>query len=214
MKTRKLNVLALALIVASSAALVSFTNAPKGPEGPAYAISASKSTLSWVGNKVGGKHWGTVAGIEGNLDTNDETITGGSFTIDLTSVTVDDIKNEGMNKRLVGHLLSEDFFYTEKFPKAYFTITNVEEKMMENDGVKSTHMITGNLKIRGIENEISFPAQVKMDENMVYAKTGKFELDRTKWDVNFKSKSVFAKFKDDYINDEMIISMDLKFDRN
>ena len=74
-------------------------------------------------------------------------------------------------------------------------------------------MITGDLTIRGTTHEISFPAKVTIDNETVYAKTGEILLDRTRWGVNHMSKSVFKEMKDRYIDDEMMVKLDLVLDR-
>lgn len=176
--------------------------------GPAYNVEYEKSTLRWEGAKPGGKHFGTVEVINGAVRTTGNAISGGSFEIDMASIRNDDIGNKEMREKLVGHLKSKDFFYVERYPKAVFTITGVET------GKGSLHNITGDLTIRGNTNEISFPAEITMDDEMIHARTGEIVLDRTKWEVNHMSRSVFAELKDRFINDEMIIRLDLHFSRN
>lgn len=53
-----------------------------------------------------------------------------------------------------------------------------------------------------------------MDDRLVYTKTGEIELDRTKWNVNFQSKKIFSNLADRYIDDIMIVSLDLRFDKS
>lgn len=176
--------------------------------GPSYTINYSKSTLYWEGAKPGGTHQGTIEIINGAAQTDGNSISGGSFEIDMSTIRNDDIGNEGMRDKLLGHLKSEDFFYVDKYPRAVFEITGVEA----GDG--ASHTITGDLTIRGNTNEISFAADIAMDDEMIHAKTGEIVLDRTKWEVNHMSKSVFAEMKDRFINDEMIVKLDLHFSRN
>jgi len=78
----------------------------------------------------------------------------------------------------------------------------------------NSQQVTGDLTIRGITHEISFPAQITMDDQMIHAKTEEIVLDRTLWEVNYKSKSVFAELKDSFIKDEMIIKLDIHFNRD
>lgn len=176
--------------------------------GPAYSINNSESTLHWTGVKPGGKHVGTIEVISGVAYTTDEALSGGSFEIDMTSIKNEDLKNDGMRNKLLGHLMSEDFFYVEKYPKASFEIIGVKAI------TGSSHMITGELTLRGNKHEISFPADITIDEETIHARTGEITLDRTRWDVNHMSKSVFAKFKDNFVDDEMIVKLDVYFDRN
>jgi polyisoprenoid-binding protein YceI len=217
MNTRnfKNKALLLAAAIVLPISFMSFTSSPV-PEaiGPAFSLKTESSTVSWKGTKPGGAHYGVIQVVNGNINTDGEMITGGDFTIDMNTIICEDLTNEGMNNRLVGHLKSEDFFHTEKYPKAFFKITDVTKQMSAKDGFTATHRVTGNLTVRGNTEEITFPANIKMEGDKVYAKTGEIMLDRTKWDVNFQSKKIFANLKDSYIDDNMIVSLDLKFDVN
>ncbi len=51
------------------------------------------------------------------------------------------------------HLKSPDFFDAEKFPEITFKSTKVEKK-------GSAYQVTGNLTIRGVTKEVTFPAEV------------------------------------------------------
>jgi len=211
MRTTKFGM--IALIIALPVALMSFDMKSESANGPAFSLSSESSTVNWKGMKPGGEHYGIIEVVNGAIETDGSTVTGGSFTIDMNSIICEDLSNETYNQKLVGHLKSADFFHTEEYPEAYFTITKVQKQMSAKDGFSANHLVTGDLTIRGNKKEISFPANIKMDENMVYAKTGEIVLDRTEWDVNYQSKKIFANLKDSYINDEMIVSLDLSFDR-
>jgi polyisoprenoid-binding protein YceI len=182
-------------------------------KGQVFGLTNEKSTMNWRGTKPSGEHYGIVQLFSGSLDTDGKTITGGSFIIDMNSIVCKDLNNETFNKKLVGHLKSKDFFYTEKFPKAFFNITRVSIEKFIKDGFSATHNISGDLTIRGVTKEISFPANIHMDENEVFANSADIVLDRTEWNVNHMSKKVFSELKNKYVNDEMIISLNLRFDK-
>lgn len=173
-----------------------------------------ESKVNWRGTKPGGEHYGIVSIKDGSLVLAEGEIQGGKIVIDLMTIESEDLKgNENMKSRLEGHLLSEDFFYTEQYPEAVFEIVSIEDysgESMEGE-IKPTHEITGNLTMRGKTNSITFPAMVEIQDGKVMAKTTEFAIDRTKWDVNFKSKTVFAEFKDDFINDMMNLQFDVVF---
>jgi len=182
--------------------------------GAEYAMNTEASQIMWRGTKPGGEHYGTVSASAGKIMVEDGNITGGNFTIDLNSIICEDLEGD-MNARLVSHLKSEDFFYTEQYPEAVFEIVSISEYTGENpaSGVRPTHEITGNLSMRGETKSITFPAMVKTEGNKFMAKTNEFSIDRTKWGVNFKSKSVFAEFKDDFINDMINLQFDVEFEK-
>jgi len=201
-------IVALMMVVSSQ----SFGNEPV--KGPAFSL-APASTLSWEGSKPGGGHNGIVEVVNGNIFTDNGKITGGSFAIDMASIVCYDVKNKGMNQKLVGHLKSEDFFHVEKYPNASFQIFSVAEMSpREMDGINATHMVSGDLKIKDRVQRVSFPAEIKVSGDKVYAKTSEIVLDRTRWEITTMSKSFFAELRDNYVNDEFIVRLDLKFNIN
>lgn len=162
-----------------------------------YKIDGQKSKLTWVGKKVTGSHTGTINIAEGTLTAQANKITGGSFVIDITS-----IKDAEADARLEGHLKSDDFFSAEKFPKANFAITKVTPSAGDQ------YTIKGNLTIKGITNEVEFPATVQFDKNQVTAKA-KILVDRTKFDIKFHSGSFFENLGDKAIEDIFELNVEL-----
>lgn len=213
MKTKigKANWLVVAAMVIAPLTLMSFETANGPVKEGAYKLSAENSKLNWKGMKPGGEHYGVVEGVTGSLDLDGNSITGGSFTFDMSTIVCHDLTNETFNKKLVDHLKSEDFFHVEKFPKAYFKVTSVVAAKSSKDGLSATHDVKGDLTIKGVTKEIAFPVSVKIDGNKVSAKSGDIVLDRTEWNVNHMSKKVFANLKDNFVNDEMVVSLDMQF---
>ncbi len=146
-------------------------------------VNTQNSSLKWNAQKVGGEHYGTVQLAGGNLQLNGKKISGGEFTIDMTSITVEDITREDSNKRLTGHLKSDDFFSVEKHPEAKFVITKATP-LKDKSG--NNYTITGNLTIKGITNAITFPANITINGKSAEA-TAKIEVDRTKYDIKYRS---------------------------
>jgi polyisoprenoid-binding protein YceI len=159
-------------------------------EGAAYAVD-STTTVIWTGTKPTGKHEGTFKVTEGTLFVKDNTLVAGSFTIDINSLTDNDMAADAENKaKLEGHLKSPDFFDAAKFPVAKFEITSIEPFVADsnNKEVKlkdATHLIKGNLTLKDSTKNISFPAKVTIGANTV-ATTADFTIDRTVWGMNYK----------------------------
>lgn len=169
-----------------------------------YTVVSEATTLKWIGKKVGGEHFGKVKVTEGSFDWANGTITGGSFTIDFNTITVEDIPAEDANNaKLTGHLKSADFFDVAKTPTATFTITKVEP-ITDGNG---THKITGDLTMKGKTNAIEFPATITPTAEGATV-TANIVFDRTKWGINFKSKTVM-KLADNFIYDEVTLELTL-----
>ena len=160
-------------------------------------VSLSESTLKWTGKKVTGQHYGTLKISDGKLLFDKNTLTGGEFTIDMNTMTVDDLTDAKSNGMLLGHLKSDDFFSVDKYSSASFKITKAEQKDKKD---KSAYEITGDLTIKGITNSISFPAKiyVKKDETVAYAN---IKVDRTLYGIKYSSGQYFEGLGDKMIDD-------------
>jgi len=173
-----------------------------------FSVDAKSSKLNWTGEKITGKHWGTVNIKNGtvNLDNNKMS---GSFEIDMTSILAEDLKGDkATHDKLVGHLKSDDFFSVDKNPTAKFTLKKAD-KYNPKKGESFNYMITGDLTIKGITNEIRFPANIDIkDKNMTA--NASFTIDRTKWNVRYGSGSFFDNLGDKAIYDDIKFDLTLK----
>lgn len=163
------------------------------------------SKVEWTGSKPTGQHNGTVTLKDGKVELKDGKLIGGSFTMDMSTIKVLDLTDAKMNGDLTKHLMSNDFFAVDSFPVSTFVITGVEEKT----GGDATHRITGNLTMKGIARSISFDAMVVMDSNKLSAVSSPFVINRAQWNVQYGSKSFFKNLKDNFINDEIGLKINL-----
>lgn len=147
----------LAAGVISAIILSSFTNMGYSE---VYKVDTKVSTLEWFAEKIGGKHNGVVNLSGGSIASDHGKLTG-SFDINMTSITVRELTGEWAAK-LEGHLKSEDFFNTEKFPAAKFVIISATPINGSKKG-GFTHHVKGNLTIKDKTNEIDFDATIKTE---------------------------------------------------
>ena len=167
-----------------------------------YNVDVNSSTIVWTGYKVTGKHTGTVKVKNGNLTWDAGKLTGGSFEIDMNSITDTDLEGEYAGK-LVGHLKSDDFFGVAKYPTSKFVIT----KAIPQD-TKGNYKIVGNLTIKEKTNEVKFLAVVSESNGTINA-SGKITVDRSEYDVRFGSGSFFDGLGDKTIYDEFDLQVSL-----
>lgn len=172
-----------------------------------YTVDVENSKLAWEGAKVTGKHHGVINIQSGQLTRDGETLSG-EFAIDMNSIVDFDLEDPQWNQKLVGHLKSDDFFAVDKHPVSIFKITNVAEYEAKEDE-KATHTITGDLTIKGITHQISFPAYVNFSEGGMTAEAN-FAIDRTKWDIRFRSGKFFMDLGDKLIYDDIKFELNLK----
>ena len=187
---KNLKSIALALIVVLSTA--SATAQTKK-------INTTTSAIEWVGKKVTGQHNGTVNFKDGALVFKGSKLKGGTFTVDMTSLSATDLSGEYQGK-LNGHLKADDFFGTDKFPTAKLVFKKI--------GTKSANVytVTADLTIKGITKPVVFDLTVKGN-----TATTAFNVDRTKYDIRYNSKSFFESIGDKAIYDEFELKVALKF---
>ncbi|HMI03271.1 MAG TPA: YceI family protein [Pedobacter sp.] len=166
-----------------------------------FKVVSTESDISWTGRKVTGAHNGTIDIKAGSLEVNDGKLKAGSFSIDTTSIKILDITDPATNTQFSGHLFSEDFFATDRFPEAKFEITGVAE-------TGDSSQITGNLTIKGITHPVSFPADVNITKESITA-SGKILVDRTRYDMKFRSGNFFLNLGDTLIYNEFELDVKL-----
>ncbi len=197
-------------------------NAPKGDnatiqneqqaadaQGMQFAVDSSDSHVRFTGNGVGKNHKGKFTVTEGNVAVANDQITGGSFVINIRSMDLDE-KGGIYDEKLRPHLMSGDFFDAEKFGTAKFEITGVKAYEANDrdssvvDGANFT--VSGNLTLKDVTKNVSFPAKVDLDNNTLKAKAD-FDIDRTQWQMNYgNDKTLGNKFISETVN----IELDLK----
>lgn len=165
--------------------------------GETLLVDVAESTVQWKGTKVTGAHEGTITIKEGRLVVDGGKVTGGTFVLDMNSISSTDLEGEWKEK-LDGHLKSEDFFDVANNPEAKFEITGVENET-DDDEAK----VSGNLTIKGITKNISFDAKaIELTDSKANI-TANFNIVRGDWGVNYAGK------EDDLISKEINFNISL-----
>lgn len=178
-----------------------------------YVVDVVESKIDWKGFKPTGAHNGTIAIEKGVINTNQENvIMSGNFVIDMTSIVSHDLQGEkklDLESHLKGTVPGKegDFFNVNEFPDATFEITNLEA--VEN----GNYNLSGNLTLKGVKNNITIPVKTLMENNSLVLTSAPFTIDRTKWGVNYGSKSVFDNLGDAFINDDIELNIVVKADK-
>jgi hypothetical protein len=163
-----------------------------------------ESQVLWKGYKPTGSHNGLVDLNEGVLAVKDNHLVGGKFIIDMNSIKVLDMpETDPYNKKLLNHLKSPDFFDTTKYPTATFEITTVKPQA-EN------YLIEGNLTIKDVTKNISFPAMVLNKKDAITFYSDAIKIDRTDFGIKYKSKKFVGNLKDKFIDDLFDITFKIK----
>jgi len=194
----------LSILTVLAFAGMSFTTSPDKGTVETYTVDTESSKIEWRARKVTGKHNGSIMIKEGNLDFEGDELKGGSFTIDMTTITVLDLQPGKGKEKLEGHLKSADFFNVEEHTTATFTTTKVYPI-----DTKGTYRIIGDLTIKENTNEIKFNAVVKNEGGKITASAEEIEVDRTEYNVRYGSGSFFDNLGDKTIYDEFQLDVTL-----
>jgi polyisoprenoid-binding protein YceI len=224
----------LAALMTGSIVFFSCTNAPDSDEaktteakkvdddksGDVWKLNISDSKIEWVGTKVTGYHVGTVPLKSGEIVVKNDEVTGGKFILDIVNMQVVGPKGSdtAMNKKLTGHLKSNDFFDVEKNPEGIFELTDVrpykgdaikdttdprQEEINKYKVTDPTHTVSGNLTLKGVTKNIEFPARITVSGNNAEA-IAKFNIDRKDWGIVYPGKP------DDLIRDAIHLGISIK----
>jgi polyisoprenoid-binding protein YceI len=163
-------------------------------------VDVSKSKITWVAKKVTGSHEGNIKFNNGSLVFAGPKLTGGMFEVNMASINVTDLQSGEGKEKLEGHLNSEDFFGTEKFPSGKLVFTKVAAKQ------NGLYTITGDLTLKGVTHPIIFDMIVKESKA-----NAALVVDRTKYDIKYGSGSFFDNLGDKVIYDNFDLAVELAF---
>jgi polyisoprenoid-binding protein YceI len=158
-----------------------------------FIIDTKETVVAWKASSVHGTTTGYVYISKGELMIEKGQLVGGTVEVDMN--TIED-KNHGKDNGLIKHLKDPDLFDVKKFPFSTIAISSVASINVEDKE------ITGNLTIKGITHPVTFPVKIEMKDEIVKA-SGKLVIDRTLWDVRYKSGKFFDNLKDQAIADSI-----------
>ncbi len=169
-------------------------------------MDLSKSSIKWIGKEITTKeHFGALKFSKAQLEFNGDVLTGGEFTVDMTTLDVQDLSGGG-KQRLEGHLRSDDFFSVNKHQTSYLKINEVlppELSRIEADN--NSFEVSGELTIKGITHPIVFTLKPVSDQSYVADLT----FDRSDYNVRFRSGSFFENLGDKLILDDIKLEVTL-----
>lgn len=163
-----------------------------------YSVLAEKSVLRWTGKKPAKSHTGVIKLTSGSFSIKKDKFVSGEFVIDMNSMVEGDGTDPNKGARLIGHLKSDDFFSTDKFPVATLKITG--SSAFKNDKAD----VTADLTIKGATHPVKFSVKRIGD---AFQTTVTF--DRSLYDVRFGSGKFFENLGDNAIDDMIPLDVTL-----
>jgi polyisoprenoid-binding protein YceI len=189
-------------------AKISDADQPVEAVGKTLAVDSSRSWVRFTGNGVGKNHPGIFKISYGTVSLDKDSVSAGTFMIDINSLRMEQ-RDNAITSKLRPHLLSGDFLDAEKFGTAKFEITDIipyQPKDSARSLVEGANLyVSGNLTLKDVTKNISFPARVDLDGETLKAKAN-FDIDRRQWQMNYRNdKALGDKFISEVVNIELYV---------
>jgi polyisoprenoid-binding protein YceI len=178
-------------------------------KGTDFMVDTTASRIRFTGYGVGKNHPGVFKLSSGTVAVSNNQITGGNFVINIKSM---DLEQKGgmFDAKLRPHLMSGDFFDAEKFGTAKFEITSVQPYKANSADTSvvegANFMVSGNLTLRDVTKNVSFPAKIDLDNSTLKARSD-FDIDRTQWQMRYGNDKTLG---DKFISEKVNIELDLQ----
>ena len=130
----------------------------------------------------------------------------------MQTIQNNDISSEEYKGYLVNHLKSEDFFNVDSFPHAHLVILEHLKNIDKNKESGFNTTIRCNLTIKGITHGIDIPITLNVHNNHAIA-SGTIDIDRTLYDIKYKSKSFFPDIGDKLIYNHFTLNFTIRANR-
>ena len=177
-----------------------------------YSLDKESASLEWVGSKITGSHNGYIEFLSGEIIFDDKNILSGELIVNMKTIDNEDISDLKYRGYLVNHLKSEDFFSVDSFPHAKLDI--IEHLVVTNEYKKIGYntLVRCNLTIKGITHKVDIPMTLNVYSGHAIA-IGSIDIDRTLYNIRYKSKSIFPDIGDRFIYDHFTLNFTIRANR-
>ncbi len=133
-------------------------------------------------------------------------VAGGEFTLDMESIANTDLADTALNRMLIAHLKSDDFFETAAYPTATFHLRHVTLNPHAHPGNINAD-IDGALTLKGVTEDLAFPAIIESLPGGVLSAEAHFDIDRTRWNVIYGSGKFYEALGKHLVHDQISLSL-------
>jgi polyisoprenoid-binding protein YceI len=116
----------------------------------------------------------------------------GRITLDMSAITNLDLGDDGWRSMLIRHLESDDFLAVARFPAAAFELTGWRPLAGAPPGTPNG-VATGDLTIKDTVRSVSFPADIRPEEDGSLKAHAALDIDRTLWNVCYGSGKLYER---------------------
>jgi polyisoprenoid-binding protein YceI len=172
-----------------------------------YVLDLKQSCVFWTGRNLANVHQGTLNFSAGTLEIYQGNLTRGYVAVDMTSLVCDDINDKTMNMMLLAHLSSDDFFAADEFPTAEFDWDHAEH--LDVLPGQPNVLLRGQMTIRGHQEPLEIQGVQGFNADGECVVQSHFDLDRTRWNVQYGSGKIFESLAMHLVNDHISIGLRL-----
>jgi polyisoprenoid-binding protein YceI len=173
-----------------------------------YKVDPAASSVAWkAGKKIGSFHNGDIKVKSGTVEADAKGIVkSANVVVDMKTIANEDLKGSPDNqKKLVGHLSSDDFFKVEKHPESTFVLKSLTPK-----AAKGEYVAKGDLTMIGKTESVEFPVTIAQTDKNTLTGKGTLTIERLKWGLQYGSGSIFKSLTaDKIINDTFELTLNL-----
>ncbi|KAA9355203.1 YceI family protein [Larkinella humicola] len=172
--------------IALSSFLLNCTKDHLDPSQEQYQLDEKTSVAVWKGSlRTGYFEEGSIAVTSDALTVKDGKVTGGSFTIPVSSIVSTSLPDT-LKPVLVHHLQSADFFNMALHPSITYTITSLEPYAGGEGVAGANYRVNGSLTMLGKTHPVNFPAKIALKDNQL-AVEATLKVDRTQWGMTYSA---------------------------
>jgi len=180
----------------------------EAPRQGRHEIDTAKSRVLWTGRNMSGEHTGTI-GIQGGWIEVAGERASGEITLDMNSIANLDIADGALNRILIAHLKSDDFFDTAQHPTAAFALRYVTINRHARPGSVNAD-IAGSFTLKGVTGDLGFPAIIEALPGGGLSAEAHFDIDRTRWNVLYGSGKFYECLGKHLVHDLISLSLHIR----
>jgi len=171
-----------------------------------HEIDTSQSRVVWTGRNFNGPHTGTIGLKSGWLNVAAGPAASGEFTLEMESIANTDLVDTALNRMLIAHLKSDDFFDTARHPAAVFHLRHITVNPHAKPGNINAD-IAGALTLKGVTEDLGFAALIETLPDGTLSAEAHFDIDRTRWNVNYGSGKFYEQLGKHLVHDNISLGL-------